>query len=107
MEIKIGSIIPDIKLKDQNGHLFDLKAETAGKNVVLFFYPKASTPGCTAEACDLRDHFTEIKDASSQKPILVLTRKPESGTRSQRLSIPAGSADELIEYLEYQYKHQF
>jgi hypothetical protein len=47
--------------------------------------------------------FTEIKDASSQKPILVLTRQPEPGTRKQRLSIPAGSADELIEYLDYQY----
>ena len=34
-----------------------------GKKLVVFFYPRASTPGCTAEACDLRDHFTEIKDA--------------------------------------------
>jgi peroxiredoxin Q/BCP len=35
----------------------------AGKKLVVFFYPKANTPGCTAEACDLRDHYTELKKA--------------------------------------------
>ena len=34
-----------------------------GSKIVIFFYPKADTPGCTAEACDLRDHYQELKDA--------------------------------------------
>ncbi|ROR97996.1 hypothetical protein EDC56_3665 [Sinobacterium caligoides] len=49
------------------------------------------------------DVYSEIKDATGEKPILVLTRQPEPGTRIQRVSITAGSADELINYLEYQF----
>ncbi len=65
MEIKIGSIIPDIILRNQNGELFDLKKETAGKNMVLYFYPKDNTPGCTAQACSFRDQFEDFTDADA------------------------------------------
>jgi peroxiredoxin Q/BCP len=65
MEIKIGSTIPDIVLKNQDGELFDLKKETAGKNVVLYFYPKDDTPGCTAQACSFRDQFEDFADANA------------------------------------------
>ncbi len=65
MEIKIGSTIPNIVLRNQNGELFDLKKETAGKNVVLYFYPKDDTPGCTAEACSFRDQFEDFTDANA------------------------------------------
>jgi len=65
MEIKIGNSIPAIVLKDQNGVLFDLQAKTAGKNVVLFFYPKDDTPGCTAQACSFRDQFQDFADANA------------------------------------------
>jgi peroxiredoxin Q/BCP len=65
MEIKIGSTIPDIVLKNQEGELFDLKKETAGKNVVLYFYPKDDTPGCTAQACSFRDQFEDFADANA------------------------------------------
>ncbi|MBK6284434.1 MAG: peroxiredoxin [Draconibacterium sp.] len=65
MEIKIGSIIPDIILRNQNGELFNLKKETAGKNVVLYFYPKDDTPGCTAQACSFRDQFEDFTDADA------------------------------------------
>ena len=65
MEIKIGNSIPAIVLKDQNGDLFDLQAKTAGKNVVLFFYPKDDTPGCTAQACSFRDQFQDFADANA------------------------------------------
>ena len=65
MEIKIGDNIPAIVLKDQNGDLFDLKAETAGKSVVLFFYPKDDSPGCTAQACSFRDQFQDFADANA------------------------------------------
>lgn len=60
--LKIGDKAPQFEAKDEKGNTVQL-ADFSGKKLVLFFYPKASTPGCTAEACDLRDHFTEIKDA--------------------------------------------
>ncbi len=65
MEIKIGSTIPDIILKDQNGETYDLKTKTAGKNVVLYFYPKDDTPGCTAQACSFRDQYEDFIDANA------------------------------------------
>lgn len=65
MEIKVGDTIPVIALKDQNGEIFDLQAKTAGKNVVLFFYPKDDTPGCTAQACSFRDQFQDFADANA------------------------------------------
>lgn len=65
MEIKIGSTVPNIVLHNQNGEIFDLKKETAGKNVVLYFYPKDETPGCTAQACAFRDQFEDFTDAEA------------------------------------------
>jgi len=65
MEIKIGDKIPEIVLKNQNGNSFNLKTETAGKNVVLFFYPKDDTPGCTAQACAFRDQFEDFAEANA------------------------------------------
>lgn len=54
--LKIGDKAPDFEAKDQAGNIVKL-SDYAGKKLVLFFYPKASTPGCTAEACDLRDNY--------------------------------------------------
>ncbi len=50
----VGDIAPDITLPDQSGQTVSLSA-LRGKTVVLFFYPKADTPGCTIEACGFRD----------------------------------------------------
>jgi len=57
--LKIGDKAPDYKVKNQNGKEIQLK-DFKGKKVVLFFYPKASTPGCTAEACNLRDNYKDL-----------------------------------------------
>ncbi len=65
MALQIGDIIPEIVLKDQNGKWFDLKKETAGKNVVLFFYPKDDSQGCTKQACTFRDQFQDFADANA------------------------------------------
>jgi len=54
--LKIGDASPQFEAKDNVGNTIRLSDYT-GKKLVLFFYPKASTPGCTAEACDLRDHY--------------------------------------------------
>lgn len=55
-----GDKVQDFTAIDQDGKVFDSK-DYAGKKWVLFFYPKASTPGCTAEACDLRDNQEALK----------------------------------------------
>lgn len=57
--MKIGDKIPEILGTDQNGH--EIKAsDFAGKKLVLYTYPKANTPGCTAEACSLEAHKDEL-----------------------------------------------
>lgn len=54
--LNIGDRAPDFKGKNQEGQIIDLNS-FKGKKLVLFFYPKDSTPGCTAEACNLRDNY--------------------------------------------------
>lgn len=61
MKLKIGDLAPDINAIDQDGNNILLK-DYKGKKVILFFYPKANTPGCTAEACNLRDHYAELSE---------------------------------------------
>lgn len=53
--LKIGDNAPNFNCEDQDGNTIQL-ADYQGKKLVLFFYPKASTPGCTVEACNLRDN---------------------------------------------------
>lgn len=57
--IEIGKKAPAFSGNDQNGVKRTLK-EFAGKKLVLYFYPKDDTPGCTAEACDLRDNYNKF-----------------------------------------------
>ena len=54
--LKIGDKAPNFEALDQQGNTVKL-TDYAGKKLVLFFYPKASTPGCTMEACNLRDNY--------------------------------------------------
>ena len=60
--IEPGAPIPDFTLQDDEGRPRSL-GEFRGPPVVLFFYPKADTPGCTIEACGFRDTFTRLQDA--------------------------------------------
>lgn len=55
-----GDKAPGFSAKDQDGNIHKLE-DYKGKKLVVFFYPKADTPGCTAEACDLRDNFERFK----------------------------------------------
>lgn len=58
--MQIHDKVADFSLQDQDEHTVHLK-DFAGKPVVLFFYPKADTPGCTIEACGFRDDFTKLQ----------------------------------------------
>ncbi|WNG40425.1 thioredoxin-dependent thiol peroxidase [Archangium violaceum] len=59
-----GTPAPDFQLQDQNGN--DVKlSQLRGKNVVLYFYPKDDTPGCTREACDFRDEHSALQEAGA------------------------------------------
>ena len=61
--IKEGNKAPDFSAADQSGNKVKLSAFKGKKNVVLYFYPKDMTPGCTTEACDFRDQFKKFKGA--------------------------------------------
>ncbi len=58
--LKVGDKAPDFKGKDQNGKSITL-GDFKGKKLVLYFYPKDDTPGCTAESCNLRDNYFELQ----------------------------------------------
>ncbi|MFT6882699.1 MAG: peroxiredoxin Q/BCP, partial [Marinoscillum sp.] len=56
MKLKIGDKAPGIESIDQDGNAIKL-SDFTGKKIVLYFYPKDNTPGCTAESCNLRDNY--------------------------------------------------
>jgi len=61
----VGTVAPAFKLQDQNGKTVSL-ADQRGKWVVLYFYPKDDTPGCTTQACEFRDNIFAFRDAGAQ-----------------------------------------
>ena len=62
MALQIGDTAPDFTAPNQYGETVKL-SDFRGKKVVLYFYPKDDTPGCTAQACNLRDHYSELQQA--------------------------------------------
>ena len=71
--IEPGNKAPDFTLRDQDGNLVAL-SQLRGKTVVLYFYPKADTPGCTAQACGVRDHAPDYDAAGAV--VLGVSRDP-------------------------------
>lgn len=63
-DLAVGDKAPDLSLPDQSGETVSLK-DFKGKQVVLYFYPKDDTPGCTKEACSFRDSETALKKAGA------------------------------------------
>ena len=59
--LNVGDIVPSFSAPDQDGKIINLSDYT-GKNLIVFFYPRANTPGCTAEACNLRDNYKALQD---------------------------------------------
>ena len=60
IKLKVGDEAPNFESKDQNGENVKL-TDFRGKKVVLYFYPKDNTPGCTAESCNLRDNYEQLQ----------------------------------------------
>lgn len=61
MPLKVGDTAPDFTLVTDEGHSLSLHG-LKGKNVILYFYPKDNTPGCTRQACDFRDSIAQFAD---------------------------------------------
>lgn len=76
---KIGNKAPAFALKDQNGELVKLSG-LVGKNVVIYFYPKAMTPGCTTQACGLRDASADY----TKRDTVVLGVSPDPFERLKK-----------------------
>ena len=57
--LKVGEKVPDFKSVDQYNNVIKL-SDFEGKKLIVFFYPRANTPGCTAQACNLRDSYAEL-----------------------------------------------
>jgi peroxiredoxin Q/BCP len=79
MALEPGKKAPAFSLVDENGNSVKL-GDFAGKNVILYFYPKDDTPGCTKEACGFRDLWKEIQ----KKNAVVLGVSPDGGAAHQK-----------------------
>lgn len=77
MELNVAA--PNFQLEASNGETVEL-ADFHGKNVVLYFYPKDMTPGCTTEACDFRDQFESFADLNA----VILGISPDPNSRHQK-----------------------
>ena len=66
MELKVGDKIPNFRAKDTNGNDFDSQKIIGQKPVVIYFYPKDNTPGCTTQACSFRDNYQDFKDLGAE-----------------------------------------
>jgi peroxiredoxin Q/BCP len=62
--VAVGAKAPDFRLQDENGKSVSLK-DFSGRVLVLYFYPKDNTPGCTQESCDFRDHMNRLSSAGA------------------------------------------
>ncbi|WHY78797.1 thioredoxin-dependent thiol peroxidase [Neobacillus sp. WH10] len=79
MSVEIGMQAPDFELEANNGEIVQL-AKFRGSNIVLYFYPKDMTPGCTTEACDFRDQIQQFTDLNA----IVLGVSPDPVPRHQK-----------------------
>ena len=77
--LNIGDKAPDFSGVDEKGNKISLK-DFKGKKIVLYFYPKDNTTGCTAEACDFRDNYSRIK----RKGVVLLGVSPDSEKSHQK-----------------------
>jgi len=92
--LSVGDLAPDFTLPDADGKQVSL-ASFRGRRVIVYFYPAASTPGCTKQACDFRDSLAELNDAgldvlgiSPDKPAKLVKFRDNEGLTFPLLSDP-------------------
>ena len=102
VRLEAGSAAPAFTLADQSGNTVSLK-DFSGQKVILYFYPAASTPGCTTEACDFRDSFASLKSAGYQ--VLGVSRDRADALQKfeaeQNLNFPLLSDPDLVVHNAY------
>ncbi|UYO36315.1 thioredoxin-dependent thiol peroxidase [Bacillus zhangzhouensis] len=79
MTIEVGQQVPDIELTSDNGEKVKL-SDFKGKHIVLYFYPKDMTPGCTTEACDFRDRHQSFAELDA----VIIGVSPDSQDKHQK-----------------------
>ena len=87
--LKLGDKAPDFTLLDQDGSEVRL-GDFAGRNVLVYFYPKADTPGCTAQACGLRDVLSDVGDTA------VLGISPDAPAKQKKFDTKYGLGFPLL-----------
>lgn len=95
-ELKAGDAAPDIHLEDEEGKAFRLSG-LRGKSVVLYFYPKADTPGCTKEACAFRDSSPKL----SRKDAVVVGVSPDKSASQAKFKSKYGLPFTLLADVEH------
>lgn len=102
MKLKEGEKAPDFTVNNQNGESVSL-SDYKGKKVALYFYPKDNTPGCTAEACNLRDHHTDLQKAGYT--ILGVSKDSENSHKKfiEKQSLPF----DLLSDTELEIHHKY
>ena len=88
--LQIGDVAPQFSLKTGDGDVFSLADLKGKKALVLYFYPKDDTPGCTAEACSFRDQYEDFKDLGAE--VIGISSDSEAShqkfTQKHRLPFP-------------------
>ena len=79
----IENLAPEFSLSNQNNEVIRLKDFRGKNNVVVYFYPKASTPGCTVQACGIRDYFQQLKQLNT----IVLAISPDAPLKLKKFDI--------------------
>lgn len=86
---KIGNLAPTFILNNQNGDTIELKQFRGKKNVVVYFYPRAKTPGCTVQACGIRDHKAEF----DKRDTAVFAISPDSVKKLKNFEVEPSKKD--------------
>jgi peroxiredoxin Q/BCP len=101
-KLEAGTAAPTFTLTDQDGAAVSL-ADFAGKNVIVYFYPAAMTPGCTTEACDFRDNLNSLASAGYQ--VLGISKdvpaKNKQFQEQENLNFPLLSDEDLAVHQAY------
>ena len=102
MSLEVGDKVPNFSAKDQHGSNF-IWDEHLGKPIVLYFYPKDDTPGCTAQACGFRDEYEDFKEKYKkdvQKALKNKKNELEKLKKEKNKKVKDVSSDKASDFLK-------